>query len=276
MNLSSPPSLIDVTDETVRTMYADGRTEDSYQLHDNESAILKGPTSSGLGIKKGDGYIHVVKDPTAFGIKGRNAEQRFSIELLLDDSIPIVSLGGLAGTGKSVLALAAGIEEVVERRNYKRVAVFRPLYEVGEQSLGYLPGDFDEKMQPWAQATWDALDAFCDGTVQDYIVDNEILEVLPLTHLRGRTLSDSFIIIDEAQNLSLNTLVTALTRVGENSKIVLTHDINQRDNASVGRADGVIAVIERLLGHRLFAHVALKKVERSEVAKLVSELFEGI
>lgn len=274
MNLSSPPALVDVTDEFVQILYAEGKIKDS-EMFINESAIFKGPTSSVLATKKGDGFIHQVKESSAFGLRGRNAEQRIALDILLSE-IPIVSLGGLAGTGKSVLALAAGIEQAFEQRKYKKVAVFRPLYSVGEQDLGYLPGDFDEKMQPWAQATWDALDSFCDETVQDYIVDNEILEVLPLTHLRGRTLSDTYIIVDETQNLDITTIVTALTRVGEGSKVVMTHDINQRDNRSIGKADGILAVVERLLGHRLFAHVNLHKVERSEVAKLVSEMFQDI
>lgn len=276
MDLSSPPALVDVSDRFVQDLYAEGKVIDSLNRFTNESVILKSSRSSGLGWKKDDGYIHRLYEKSAFDVRGRNAEQRFALSALMDDDIPIVSLGGLAGTGKSVLALAAGLESVIEQQSFKRVVVFRPLYSVGNQELGYLPGDFSEKMNPWAQAAWDAIDSFCDDNTQNYIVDNDILEVLPLTHLRGRTLSDSFIIIDEAQNLDIGTIVTALTRVGEGSKVVLTHDVNQRDNASVGRADGILAVVERLLGHRLFAHVNLHKVERSEVAKVVSELFQDI
>ena len=276
MNLSSPPAHADVSDDVVRKLYEQGRITDPLNLFSNESVILKAPTCSALALKKSDGNIYVVKQPRAFALEGRNAEQRLALHILLDKDIPIVSLGGLAGTGKSILALAAGIEQTLEQKNFSRVAIFRPLYPVGEQELGYLPGDFDEKMNPWSDAVWDALDAFCDQTVQDYISDQGMLEVLPLTHLRGRTLSDAFIIIDEAQNLDLISLVTALTRVGEGSKIVLTHDINQRDNKSVGRNDGVMTVVERLLGEPLFAAVNLHKVERSAVAKLVSEKFQDI
>lgn len=275
MDLAAPPSFAEVEDRLIQSLYAEGRVEDPLDLFANESVILTGPTSSALGIKR-DEYIYAVSKQSAFSVEGRNAEQRFALELLLEPRVPIVSLGGLAGTGKSVLALAAGMDAVLEQHRYKRVVVFRPLYAVGDQSLGYLPGDFDEKMYPWAQATWDALDAFCGPLVQDEIVAENLLEVLPLTHLRGRTLSDSYIIIDEAQNLSRSTIVTALTRVGENSKVVLTHDINQRDNASVGKADGIMSIIERLMGQPLFGHVNLHKVERSAVAKMVSELFQDL
>lgn len=276
MFLSSPPTLHHVTSEEVTALYAEGKIKDWIGMTVNESAILQGPNSSALAIRKEDGYIHVVYSPKAFGLEGRNAEQRMSLDLLLDTNIPIVSLGGLAGTGKSLLALAAAIESVVERKEYKRILVFRPLHSVGGEDLGFLPGDFDEKMDPWRQAVWDALDAFCDQVTIDYIVDNEVLDVLPLTHLRGRTLSDAYIIIDEAQNLDLTTLVTALTRVGEGSKVVLTHDVNQRDNRSVGRLDGVLTVVERLYGEPLFAHMVLYKVERSAVARLVGEKFQDL
>lgn len=274
--LSSPPSLRHVEGDLVTSIYQDKEIEDTVGLYMNESAILKAPNASALVRKLQNGKLRVIQGQSAFGLTGRNAEQRIALEFLLDDSVPIVSLGGLAGTGKSLLALAAGIDAVIEQGKYKRVAVFRPLHAVGGEDLGFLPGDFDEKMDPWAQAVWDAVEAFCDKNVRDYIAERQALQVMPLTHLRGRTLSDTYIIVDEAQNLSISTLVTALTRVGENSKIVLTHDVNQRDNAAVGKADGVLAVVERLLGKKLFAHVALNKVERSAVAKLVSELFQDL
>ncbi len=274
--LSSPPTTHYVESDVITSIYADGEIRDMLDLYPNESAILKSHNSSALVRKAVTGNLEVISGRNAFGLTGRNAEQRIALEFLMDHNVPIVSLGGIAGTGKSLLALAAGIDAVIEQRKYKRVAVFRPLHAVGGEELGYLPGDFDEKMDPWAQATWDAIEAFCDKTVRDYIADHEALEVLPLTHLRGRTLNDTYIIVDEAQNLSISTLVTAMTRVGENSKIVLTHDVNQRDNAAVGKADGVLAVVERLLGKDLFAHVALNKVERSAVAKLVGELFQDI
>jgi PhoH-like ATPase len=214
-------------------------------------------------------------DRSVFDVSGRSAEQRVALELLLDESIGIVSLGGPAGTGKSVLALAAGLESVVERRTHKRVIVFRPLYSVGGQDLGYLPGTESEKMLPWAAAVTDALDAIASPTLTREILERGWLEVLPLTHIRGRSLTDCFVIIDEAQNLERSVLLTALSRLGRNSRVVLTHDVAQRDNLRVGRRDGVVAVIDALRGHPLFAHVTLSRSERSPVAALVTSLLDG-
>jgi len=212
----------------------------------------------------------------AFGLHGRSAEQRIALDLLLDDSVGIVSLGGRAGTGKSALALCAGLEAVLERRQHRKVVVFRPVYAVGGQDLGYLPGSADEKMNPWAQAVFDTLGALVSKEVVEEIMDRDILEVLPLTHIRGRSLHDAFVIVDEAQSLERNVLLTVLSRIGQSSRVVLTHDVAQRDNLRVGRHDGVAAVIEALKGHPLFAHITLTRSERSPVAALVTELLEGI
>jgi len=214
-------------------------------------------------------------DRSVFDVTGRSAEQRVALDLLLDETIGIVSLGGPAGTGKSVLALAAGLESVVERRIHKRVVVFRPLYSVGGQDLGYLPGTEAEKMLPWAAAVTDALDAIASPTLTREILERGWLEILPLTHIRGRSLTDSFVIIDEAQNLERAVLLTALSRLGRNSRVVLTHDVAQRDNLRVGRRDGVVAVIDSLRGHPLFAHVTLSRSERSPVAALVTSLLDS-
>jgi PhoH-like ATPase len=213
-------------------------------------------------------------DREAFGLHGRSAEQRIALDLLLDPSIGIVSLGGRAGTGKSALALSAGLEAVLERRQHRKVVVFRPLYAVGGQELGYLPGTEHEKMGPWAQAVHDTLQAVTTQEVVDEIVDRDMLEVLPLTHIRGRSLHDAFVIVDEAQSLERNVLLTVLSRIGRDSRVVLTHDVAQRDNLRVGRHDGVVAVVERLKGHPLFAHVTLTRSERSPIAALVTDLLE--
>jgi PhoH-like ATPase len=185
-------------------------------------------------------------------------------------------MGGRAGTGKSALALCAGLENVLERRLFKRVMVFRPLYAVGGQDLGYLPGTEGEKMNPWGQAVFDTLGALTTTDVIDEVVDRGMLEVLPLTHIRGRSLHDSFVIVDEAQSLERNVLLTVLSRVGSGSRIVLTHDVAQRDNLRVGRYDGVVAVVEKLKGHPLFAHVTLTRSERSPIAALVTEMLEDL
>ena len=150
-------------------------------------------------------------DREAFGIHGRSAEQRIALELLLDPEVGIVSLGGRAGTGKSALALCAGLEAVMERRQHKKVVVFRPLFAVGGQELGYLPGSEAEKMSPWAQAVFDTLGAMTSKDVIDEVLDRGMLEVLPLTHIRGRSLHDAFVIVDEAQSLERNVLLTVLS-----------------------------------------------------------------
>ena len=210
----------------------------------------------------------------AFGLRGRSAEQRIALDLLMDDEIGIVSLGGRAGTGKSALALCAGLELVMERRAHRKVVVFRPLYAVGGQDLGYLPGSEGEKMSPWSQAVFDTLSALASPAVIEEVMARGMLEVLPLTHIRGRSLHDSFVIVDEAQSLERNVLLTVLSRLGSNSRVVLTHDVAQRDNLRVGRHDGVAAVIEALKGHPLFAHVTLTRSERSPIAALVTEMLE--
>ncbi len=150
--------------------------------------------------------------------------------------------------------------------------MFRPLYAVGGQELGYLPGSENDKMGPWAQAVFDTLSAVTTPEVLEEILDREMIEVLPLTHIRGRSLHDSFVIVDEAQSLERNVLLTVLSRIGRDSRVVLTHDIAQRDNLRVGRHDGVVAVVEKLKGHPLFAHVTLSRSERSAIAALVTEL----
>jgi PhoH-like ATPase len=197
-----------------------------------------------------------------------------ALDLLADPTIGVVSLGGPAGTGKSVLALAAGLEAVVERRTHRRVVVFRPLFAVGGQELGYLPGSEQEKMSPWAAAVADALEAVTERHVVEELMERGLLETLPLTHIRGRTLTDSWVVIDEAQNLERSVLLTALSRIGPNSRVVLTHDVAQRDNLRVGRHDGVLTVVNDLQGHPLFAHMSLSRSERSAVAGLVADLVD--
>jgi PhoH-like ATPase len=239
--------------------------------------VLHSPRGSALGRVTADKHVQLVRgDQDVFGVHGRSAEQRIAIDLLLDEEIGIVSLGGRAGTGKSALALCAGLEAVLERRQHRKVVVFRPLYAVGGQDLGYLPGSEAEKMNPWAQAVFDTLGALVSNEVVEEVLDRDLLEVLPLTHIRGRSLHDAFVIVDEAQSLERNVLLTVLSRIGQSSRVVLTHDVAQRDNLRVGRHDGIAAVIEALKGHPLFAHVTLTRSERSPVAALVTELLEGI
>jgi PhoH-like ATPase len=242
----------------------------------NTSLVVHSDRGSALGRVSARGEFKLVRgDRDVFGLHGRSAEQRLAIDLLLDPEIGIVSLGGRAGTGKSALALCAGLEAVLEKQQHRKIMVFRPLYAVGGQELGYLPGDKDEKMNPWGQAVFDTLGALVSDNVLEEIVERGILEVLPLTHIRGRSLHDAFVIVDEAQSLERNVLLTVLSRIGQNSRVVLTHDVAQRDNLRVGRHDGVASVIETLKGHPLFAHITLTRSERSAIAALVTEMLEG-
>ncbi len=239
--------------------------------------VMLSDRGSALGRVTADKRVRLVRgDREAFGIHGRSAEQRIALDLLMDSDIGIVSLGGRAGTGKSALALCAGLEAVLERRQHRKVIVFRPLFAVGGQELGYLPGSEAEKMSPWGQAVFDTLGAVTTQEVVEEIVDRGMLEVLPLTHIRGRSLHDAFVIVDEAQSLERNVLLTVLSRIGRDSRVVLTHDVAQRDNLRVGRHDGVVAVVEKLKGHPLFAHVTLTRSERSPIAALVTEMLEDI
>ncbi|HKH09435.1 MAG TPA: PhoH family protein [Agromyces sp.] len=242
----------------------------------NTGLVIHSERGSALGRVVGPREVKLVRgDRELFGVHGRSAEQRLAIDLLLDPEIGILSLGGRAGTGKSALALCAGLEAVLERQQHKKIMVFRPLYAVGGQELGYLPGDQGEKMNPWGQAVFDTLGSVVSDNVLEEVVDRGILEVLPLTHIRGRSLHDAFVIVDEAQSLERNVLLTVLSRIGQNSRVVLTHDVAQRDNLRVGRHDGVASVIETLKGQPLFAHVTLTRSERSAIAALVSELLDG-
>lgn len=267
---------VDSTD--LDLLYDEGiiELESAAELPCHTGLVLLSDTGSGLGRVTADKRVQLVRaDRDVFGIHGRSAEQRIALDLLMDNEIGIVSLGGRAGTGKSAMAISAGLEAVLERGLHKKVVVFRPLYPVGGQELGYLPGSESDKMGPWAQAVFDTLGAMASPAVIEEILDRQMLEVLPLTHIRGRSLHDAYVIVDEAQSLERNVLLTVLSRIGADSKVVLTHDIAQRDNLRVGRHDGVVAVVEKLKGHPLFAHVTLTRSERSKVAALVTEMLES-
>jgi PhoH-like ATPase len=269
---------LEVRADDVDTLFQDGVLdhEEARELPCNTGIRLLGGTSAALGRVTADKQVKLVRgDREAFGLHGRSAEQRVALDLLLDPDVGIVSLGGRAGTGKSALALLAGLEAVMERQQHRKIVVFRPLYAVGGQELGYLPGSESEKMGPWAQAVFDTLGALVSQNILDEIISRGMLEVLPLTHIRGRSLHDTFVIVDEAQSLERNVLLTVLSRLGTASRVVLTHDVAQRDNLRVGRHDGIAAVIEKLKGHPLFAHVTLTRSERSPIAALVTEMLEG-
>ena len=280
--LASTSSYSGMVEESVGSTVIDSLYENEKIVHEigkthpcHTGVVLHSEKGSALARVMPDKRLQLVRgDRSAFGLHGRSAEQRVALDILLDPEIGIVSLGGRAGTGKSALALSAGLEAVLEKRLHKKVVIFRPLYAVGGQELGYLPGTENEKMSPWAQAVFDTLGALVSQQVLDEVVERGLIEVLPLTHIRGRSLHDSFVIVDEAQSLERGVLLTVLSRIGQGSRVVLTHDIAQRDNLRVGRHDGVVAVVESLKGHPLFAHITLTRSERSQIAALVTELLE--
>ena len=279
-------ATVQTSSDVIDALYRDGEvmldgveTEKGTAVEDlpvHCGLTLAAGAQSALGRMSADGVVELVRgDINAFGLQGRSAEQRIALDLLMDPNVGIVSIGGHAGTGKSALALCAGLEAVLERGEHRRIVVFRPMYAVGGQSLGYLPGTESDKMNPWAQAVYDTLEGLVSDNVMEEVHERGLIEVLPLTHIRGRSLHDAFVIVDEAQSLERNVLLTVLSRLGKGSRVVLTHDVAQRDNLRVGRHDGVQAVIEKLKGHELFAHITLQRSERSAIAELVTDLLEG-
>jgi PhoH-like ATPase len=280
--LASTSGWTGMVEESVSSSVIDSLYENNRIDHElakkhpcHTGIVLHSEKGSGLARVTADKHLVLVRgDRQAFGLHGRSAEQRVALDLLLDNEIGIISLGGRAGTGKSALALTAGLEAVLEKRQHKKVVIFRPLYAVGGQELGYLPGSENEKMSPWAQAVFDTLGALVSESVIEEIMERGLIEVLPLTHIRGRSLHDSYVIVDEAQSLERGVLLTVLSRIGQNSRVILTHDVAQRDNLRVGRHDGVVAVVESLKGHPLFAHITLTRSERSPIAALVTEMLE--
>jgi PhoH-like ATPase len=223
--------------------------------------------------------VRVPGNRRVFGIESKNVRQAFALELLLDPDIPAVSLMGPPGTGKTFLALAAGLEQVLEAGRYRKVSVYRPLIAVGRQEIGYLPGDLEEKLAPWMAAVYDNLYAlFSEGgpgaarEALEELVDRDALELAAITYLRGRSITGEFVIIDEAQNLELSTLKVILTRIGPDAKVVFCGDFTQMDNPYVSPFGGAAAMIEKMKGSRLFGHVTLERTVRSPLAELAASV----
>ena len=271
---------LDVSSEVIDRLYADGKvTVDERGLVRNQYLILHGAGSqSALGRVADAGtpatLIKVPGARTAFGIESKNVRQAFGLDLLLDPEIPAVSVMGVAGTGKTFLALAAGLEQALEQGRYRRVAVYRPLVAVGRQEVGYLPGDLDEKLAPWMAAVHDNLYAlFAEADPADargaveQLLDDDVLEMAAITYLRGRSITGEFVIIDEAQNLELSTLKVILTRMSTDSKVVFCGDLSQVDNPYVSPFGGLAAVIEKMKGSSMFGHVQLDRSVRSPLAE---------
>jgi len=216
-------------------------------------------------------------EANTWGVSGRNKEQKFAMELLLDDSLPLVTLVGSAGTGKTLLALAVGLHKVIEERVYDRFLIMRPVVPMGDD-LGYLPGTKEEKLRPWMQPIYDNLDFLfraCSDSrhLLDDFLRRGTIEMETLTHIRGRSIPNQFILCDEAQNLSPNMVKTLVTRMGEGSKLVLTGDPEQIDHPYLDAdSNGLTYLVEKLKAEKISGHVMLTKGERSGVAELAAKL----
>lgn len=271
---------IEVGADVVDDLYAtDTCGLDGSDLGPNEYAVLRAGQQSIL-VRNRDGVVAPLgRTQEAWGIRPRAKEQQFALDLLLDPDVRIVALDGYAGTGKTILALAAGLEQVMERPVYDKVAVYRPVVPVGKAELGFLPGTLAEKLDPWMQAVTDALVAMTEHrshrdamTLLEEMTTREKLSMETVTYLRGRSLLGTYVLVDEAQNLEPTTLKTILTRVGEGTKVVFTGDTSQIDAPYLSEhTNAIAALIDAFSGERLFGHIRLTHCERSEVASLAAE-----
>jgi len=282
--LYSGKSLVEhIPCEVVAEIHENGRLpEQSLPVGDivkNQFFILRNGKRSALAyFNPFDRSIDRVEKQAVYGVTPRNAEQAFAVHALLKPEIKLVTLQGAAGTGKTLLALACALEQ---RRSFRQILVTRPVVPLGNKDIGYLPGDIQSKLGPYMEPLWDNL-KFIKGQFGDKesaakqideMLRNEKIEVTPLTYIRGRSLSDVILIVDEAQNLTPHEVKTVVTRAGRNTKIVLTGDVHQIDTPYLdARSNGLAYLTDRLKGHELFAHVTLEKGERSELANLASEL----
>lgn len=245
----------------------------------NEFYILKSEKNSVLArYKPTEDIIEKVDKTSVYGIKPKNAEQTFAIQAMLDDNIRLVSVNGVAGTGKTLLALASALEQ---KRRYKQIYLARPIVPLSNKDIGYLPGDIKSKLNPYMEPLWDNLKYIqnqFDETDKEHkritdMVNQEKLLITPLAYIRGRSLSNIFFIVDEAQNLTPHEVKTIITRAGEGTKFVFTGDIHQIDTPYLdSQSNGLSYMIDRLQDNPLFAHVTLEKGERSELANLANEL----
>ncbi len=287
-------ATLDTTHEAIDCLYAAGgiaieavRTAEqagddvTMTMTENEFAVLRcGSQSALVRAVNGEFILLPQAAPEPWGLRPRNKEQRFALELLLDPEIKVIALDGRAGTGKTLLAIAAGLEQVVEYRRYERVAVYRPLVPVGRADVGFLPGGLDEKLDPWMAAIHDAVVALTDmgsshdaGTLIDELTERGQLSLESVTFLRGRSLQRQIVVIDEAQNLEPTTLRTILTRVGEGTKVIFTGDTSQIDAPYLGESNNALSVLATAFsGQRCFGHITLTACERSDVASLAAEL----
>ncbi|NUU98786.1 PhoH family protein [Marinitoga sp. 1154] len=253
-------NLLNLNEKPYPNTYFDLNDGNYYRYSEKEKALIK------LDIS----YFTEI-----FGINPRNREQIFAFDALLNDEIPLVTLVGSAGTGKTLLALAIGLSKVLDEKKYKKLLVSKPIVPVGKD-IGYLPGSIQEKMRPWLQPIYDNLDFLFQGKGKkpdEYLEKREILEIEVLSYIRGRSIPEQYMIIDEAQNLTPHEIKTIITRVGENTKIILTGDPFQIDNPYLGfSSNGLIYVSSKFKNSDLAAHIYLLKGERSELATKAAEL----
>ncbi len=260
---------------------------DGAEFAPNEFALLKdreNPQHTALGKYRADRgrVVPLIRIPRegVWGIRPRNKEQSFALDLLLNDEIKLVTLVGKAGTGKTMLAIAAGLHKTMEESVYQKLLVSRPIFPLG-RDIGYLPGDVEQKLNPWMQPIFDNVEFLMNlsradkkaGRSYRELIDLGILAIEPLTYIRGRSIPNQFIIVDEAQNLTPHEVKTILTRVGDNTKIVLTGDPYQIDNPYVDSTNnGLIHVVNRFKTEKLAGHITLTKGERSALAELAANL----
>jgi len=216
----------------------------------------------------------IKENRTVWSLRSKNKEQNFAFELLMNPAVPIVSLIGKAGTGKTLLAVAAGLQQVMEDSVYKKLIVSRPVQPMGKD-IGFLPGTLEEKMNPWLAPIQDNLEFLLGNDKMTLLehVERGLVEIEALTYIRGRSISNAYIVIDEAQNLTSHEIKTILTRVGENTKIILTGDLDQIDNVYIdGTTNGLAYAVEKLKDYDLAGHIFLRKGERSKVATLAANI----
>jgi PhoH-like ATPase len=263
-----------------------GELDPSIEVYENEFAVLRAGKQSALTRRKGAYLCLLRQDQEAFDLKPRNVEQRLALDLLLDPAVSVVALDGPAGTGKTLLAIAAGLEQVWNHptnRRYERMAIYRPLVAVGRQEVGYLPGTLDEKLDPWMGAIHDAVVAMSDGrrkgaadeTITQITAEGR-LTMESVTHLRGRSLHGAWILLDEAQNLEPSLAKTVLTRAAEGTKVVFTGDTSQIDAPFLSAHNNAMSVLTAAMGGgrggALFGHIRLSQGERSPLATLAAAL----
>ncbi len=268
-----------VSDEEIDSFHSGTPLTLTEQLCPNQFILLRSAMNSKKSalakfVNKNTPLKRIIEQRDVWGINAKNKEQTFALNLLMDDSINLVSLVGMAGSGKTLLSIAAALEQTVEQNKYKRIIVSRPIQPMGKD-LGYLPGDLEEKMAPWIAPLNDNLEFLFDGDLKtlDMFKESGVIEVEAITYIRGRSIPNSFIIIDEAQNLSIHELKTIITRAGEGSKIVLTGDIEQIDNAYLDAvSNGLSVAIEKFKEYNIAGHITLRNGVRSELASLAAKI----